>query len=622
MRSRGTRVERARQRGRATVGGSMSSLNKLALIGNGQLAALVDADGSIRWCCWPRFDSDPIFCGLLMDDSQQAEGSSRPGDFTIELVGQCEMEIGYQRNTAIVTSTARDKLGNAIRVETFCPRFRRNGRIFHPTMLVRRVTAQSGRPVVRVALTPAESYGLRPLEARHGSHHIRFTGAKQALRLTTDASLTQVLDSRPFVLEQTLTFVLAPDETLASRPDLLAKEYLDETAQYWRDWVRSLAIPFEWQAATIRAAIALKLCAFDDTGAIIAAPTTSIPEVPGSGRTWDYRYCWLRDAYFTVHALNRLGATRTMESYLGYIDNIMATNSESLLQPVYGIGGESELAESEIASLVGYRGMGPVRVGNGAFAQVQNDVYGSVILASTQAFFDERLERPGGLALFAQLERFGERAVRLAERPDAGLWEFRGTVRHHTFSATMCWAAADRLARIAGALGLQVRTEYWETHAADLKRRILARAWSDRLGAFSADLDRDSIDASLLLLPELGLVGWRDPRFVQTLACVERDLSRDGLLLRYAHADDFGQPANAFTICSFWLANALWETGRVDDARSLFERLLGVRNATGLLAEDVDPVSGELWGNFPQTYSMVGIITTAMRLSRRWEDAL
>ena len=591
-------------------------LADLGIVGNGQITALVRADGSVPWCCWPRPDGDPIFCALLSGESRADEW----GIFDIKLVGQVETELRYQRNTAVLESIARDAHGNAARIVSWCPRYMRQGRLYRPTILVRRIEPLSGRPSVHIRLRPASSYGARAFERQPGSHHVRFSDGNQSLRVTTDAAVSYLVEERVFVLDRTVDLVLSNDETLSHPAHQVSEETLRATVRYWDEWVRGLAIPFEWQAACIRAAITLQLCTYDDNGAVLAAPTTSVPEAPGSGRNWDYRYCWLRDAYFTVQAMNRLGATGAMEAFLRYLDDVVAREHQSHLQPVYGITGESDLSETIVHTLAGVEGMGPVRVGNLAYRQRQNDVYGSIILASTQTFFDERLERPGDIAQFKRLEVLGERAVPIFKEPDAGIWEFRGVVRPHTLSAAMCWAACDRLARIARQLQLEDRASYWRGRADSLQQQILAMAWREPQRCFSATLDGSVIDASLLLLPEIGIVGWRDPRFISTLQTIERELRAGDFLLRYRHPDDFGETVNAFTVCSFWWANALAGTGRMDAARALFEKLLSVRNCVGLLSEHVDPVRGALWGNFPQTYSMVGIITTATRLSKRWED--
>jgi GH15 family glucan-1,4-alpha-glucosidase len=446
------------------------------------------------------------------------------------------------------------------------------------------------------------------------------------LRLTTDASITAVSQETAFFLEDSVTLVLGPDETVHESIGQLGQRFLDETTAYWREWVRSLGIPFEWQEAVIRAAITLKLNTYDDTGAIIAAMTTSIPEAPNSGRNWDYRYCWLRDGYFVVNALNRLGATKSMENYLAYIVNVAAGATDGRLQPVYGIDGRADLDEREIGSLAGYRGMGPVRVGNQAHRQVQHDVYGSAILAATHVFFDQRLTRRGDRALFHRLEALGEKAVELYDQPDAGLWELRGKSRPHTFSSVMCWAACDRLARIADHLGLSRSAVHWRARSSRIWRRIIGGresngAWSQARNSFVSTLGGSELDASLLLLAEFGFVSADDHRFAGTVAAIERELKRGDFVFRYTEHDDFGTPKNAFLVCSFWYINALAALGRRDEARDHFERLLALRNRHGLFAEHVDPASGEQWGNFVQTYSMVGLINSAIRLSVRWDQA-
>src|SRR5262245_40766849 len=276
--------------------------------------------------------------------------------------------------------------------------------------------------------------------------------------------------------------ILGPDEPLAASIENSARDLEERTHDHWVDWVRSLSIPFEWQDAVIRAAIALKLCSFEEKGAMVSALTTPIPEAPATARNWDYRYCWLRDAYFVIQALNRLGATRTMENFLSYISNLAATGGDRGLQPLYGIGLEEALDEREALALKGFRGMGPVRVGNQAFCRLQNDIYGSVVLAATQSFFDRRLLHPGGDSLFRMLETIGEYALRLWNRPDAGLWEFRTKKQVHTFSAVMCWAACDRLARIASHLGRTERAQYWTGNAQAIRKAVLERAWSEERG--------------------------------------------------------------------------------------------------------------------------------------------
>ncbi len=588
---------------------------ELGLVGNCAFGALVDTRAEVVWSCLPRFDSDPVFCSLL-----EPRGEGR-GSFRVELAGQVGSTQRYERNTAILVTTLHDADGGAVEVTDFAPRFKQYGRVYRPAMLVRRIRPLQGRPRVTLRLRPAGDYGAVDPGITAGSNHVRYILPGLVLRLTTNVPVTAVLDETPFVLDHEVAMLLGPDEILVRPVEEAAREFQIETAAYWREWVRYLALPLEWQEAVTRAAITLKLCTFEDTGAVIAAVTTSIPENAGSVRNWDYRHCWLRDSYFVVSALNHLGATRTMEDYIRYVVNVGAGATRGRLKPMYRINGMSDLDEREVTSLAGYRGIGPVRVGNAAHLQEQNDVYGAVILSAAQAFFDTRLDSPGDTALFAQLETLGEAAVELHDQPDAGLWELRGNHRVHTFSSVMCWTACDRLARIALHLHLTQRADHWRAAADRIREKILAAAWSTKLGYFTASFGGESLDAALLLLAQLGIVKADDPRFVATVEAIGRDLKRGDYVFRYVEADDFGTPHNAFTLCTFWYIDALVQIGRRAEARALFEHMLARRTATGLLSEHIDPATGELWGNFPQTYSMVGIIHSAMRLSEPWEAA-
>lgn len=588
----------------------------LGLIGNCTVGALVDGAGEIVWACLPRYDADAVFCSLL----RERDGEDAFGFMAIELHWQVRTEQEYVPNTPILRTRLYDDRGGAVEILDFAPRFRQFGRLFSPAQFVRVVTPIAGSPRVKVRMRPADDYGRRRPEVTSGSNHIRYVGASNVLRLTTDCSLTAILEEMPFVLRDGMAFLMSPDETLQGSVAEVARHYRERTVDYWQNWVRDLSLPFEWQDEIIRAAITLKLAAYDDTGAMIAALTTSIPESPGSGRNWDYRYCWLRDAYFVVGALNRLNATRMMERYLGYIINV-ASRSDGHLQPVYRISGRPEIPERIVGSLPGYRGMGPVRIGNQAYEQVQNDVYGSTILAATHAFFDRRLAAVGNEGLFRRLEHLGERAAALYASPDAGLWELRGSTHVHTFSSVMCWVACDRLSKIARRLGITEPAHRWRAEADRIHAAICERAWSAQRKSFVSTFGGEDLDASLLLLAEFGFLKADDPRFASTVGAVERELRRGDFIFRYTQADDFGKPENAFLVCTFWYIDALAALGRRDEARELFESTLARRNRLGLLSEDIDPATGELWGNFPQTYSMVGLINSATRLSVSWDDA-
>jgi GH15 family glucan-1,4-alpha-glucosidase len=591
---------------------TQSNLN-LGVVGNGSFGALIDRHASVVWSCLPAFDGDPAFCALLSPTEQTG------GDFGIELEEFADSEQHYITNTAILRTVLRDHHGGAVEVIDFAPRWRKNDRFYRPASLIRQVRPLSGSPRIRVVARPLADWGARVPESTWGSNHLRWLLPQFTLRLTTDVPIRFIRDGLPFVLSHPVHLVLGVDEPLDRSLTGYVREAQERTEDYWREWVRYLSVPLEWQDAVIRSAITLKLCQYEDSGAIIAAMTTSIPEAPGSARNWDYRYCWLRDAAFVVRALNRLGATRTMEQFIGYIFNLATT--DGTLQPLYGIGFEAQLEECEVQSLAGFRGMGPVRRGNLAWIQKQHDVYGSVVLASTQLFFDQRLKDPGDIATFHRLEPLGEQAFALHDVPDAGLWEFRGRTEVHTYTAAMCWAACDRLAKIAVRLQMDERASFWRTRANIIHARILRESWNEALGHFTDAFSGHHLDASLLLLADLGFIEPMDPRFVATVEAIGRDLKHGVGLFRYIAPDDFGAPETSFTICTFWYIDALASIGRLDEARELFESVLARRNHLGLLSEDLAFDSGEPWGNFPQTYSHVGLIIAAMRLSRSWQEA-
>lgn len=588
----------------------------LGMVGNCSFSALIDPHGRVVWSCLPRFDGDPVFHALLGGDDAEN------GAFAIEIEGLAEATQRYEHNTAVLVTELWDHDGNGLSITDFAPRFLSRGRYFRPTQLVRRVRPLKGAPRIRVSLLPRFDWGRVTPTITSGSNHIRYVGEGQTLRLHTDASISHVLSREPFLLTRELNFMFGPDETLETGIGDTARHFEQETLFYWRNWSRRLAVPLEWQEAVIRAAITLKLSLYEDTGAIVAAMTTSIPEAPGTQRNWDYRYCWLRDAFFVVRALNSLSEVGTMEDYLSWLANVVVGAGGGHIQPLHGIGLERELPESICDTLPGYRGMGPVRVGNQAQEHFQHDVYGNIVLAAAQAFHDERLLHPAGLAEFEQLEAVGERALRIYDQPDAGMWELRTRARVHTSSALMCWAACDRLGKIAHTLEMPGRATYWSTHAETMRERILRESWSEERQAFAESFGGRDLDASVLLMVEVGMIDPMDPRFLATLDALEKHLCDGPYMRRYEAADDFGKPETAFNICTFWRIDALARTGRVEEARAIFETMLAARNPLGMLSEDTHATTGEMWGNFPQTYSMVGIINAAVRLSARWDSVI
>ena len=585
----------------------------VALIGNSCAAAFVDNGARIVWWCFPHFDSDPVFSRLLAGDEEK-------GFCDVQLAGIAETHSHYVRNTAILETILTDSHGAKVRITDFAPCFARFEREYRPPQILRRIEPIAGLPRITIRVRPTHNYGKVTTNVIVGSNHIRYVGEPDVVRLTTDAPLSYIAKEVSFPLTRPMTLIFGQDDPFLSAIDATSREFLDRTREYWFDWSRNLATPFEWQSAVIRSAITLKLTSFAETGAIVAAHTTSIPEAPGTTRNWDYRFCWLRDAYFVVDALNRLGATHIMESYIHYIMTV-GTDLSKIQQPLHSIVPNSPLDERIAPDLKGFLGYGPVRVGNQAAEQIQNDVYGSVVLAATQMFVDERLPKMGDESLFHLLERLGERAAAIAFEPDSGLWEYRAIARAHTYSATLCWAACDRLGGIARRLGIADRAQHWRGLAETMRDRILAEAWDEKRGALTGAFGSPALDASVLLISELGLLPAKDPRFVRTCEAIGLELMRKGRIMRYVAPDDFGEPQTAFLACNFWYMDALHQIGRTAEARDMFESILASRNAYGLLSEDIHPETGELWGNLPQTYSMAGIINTATRLSASWENA-
>ncbi len=586
-------------------------------IGNCQVSGLVDRTGALVWGCVPRVDGDPVFSALLNGDQREA------GIWRFELEGQVSSSQEYIRNTPHLLTTLHSDDGSAVQILDFCPRFERSGRMYRPVAYVRIVRPIAGTPRIKVVLNPTKNYGAELAETTHGTNHIRYLAGKQSLRLSTDAAVGYIQEGRSFRVESDTHFFLGPDEPFVGNLRETVRSMEQKTRKYWQHWTRGLHIPLEWQDEVIRCAITLKLCQHEETGAIVAALTTSIPEAADTERNWDYRYCWIRDSYYTVQALNRLGALDVLEKYLGYLRNIVDGAKGGQIQPLYSVMGESELNETTASYLAGYRGMGPVRRGNAAYKQIQHDCYGQIVLPTVQAFFDRRLLRMADERDFEALEEVGEMAWKMHDQPDAGLWEFRTRQEVHTYSAVMCWAACDRLANVAERVGEPDRCKLWQERADAIRAKIEAAAWvenGEEGGHYGASFESDYLDASLLQMVELRFLSPDNERFKSTFAAVERDLRRGDHMLRYAAEDDFGAPETAFNVCTFWLIEALHLAGRDEEARTLFTTMLSHTTQSGLLSEDLDYETGELWGNFPQTYSLVGVINCAGLLSKSWSE--
>ncbi|MFN4297157.1 MAG: glycoside hydrolase family 15 protein [Brevundimonas sp.] len=586
----------------------------LAPIGNCAISSLIDRQGRHVWSCAPRVDGDPVFSALMDGDDPQH------GFWSIELEGQKHVEQAYVRNTPVLRTVLTAEDGAALEIIDFAPRHAKHSRTYRPIALARIIRPLHGVPRITIRLRPARDWGARRAPTTSGSNHVRYHCTDLTFRLTTDCPVSHVLDERTFRVERTLSFFFGPDEGYDQEVGAGVAAARERTEDYWRQWVRTLYLPLDWQEAVIRAAITLKLCAHEETGAIVAALTTSVPEFPESGRNWDYRFCWIRDAYYTVRVLTRLGAIDILENYLAYLRNLVDNAAGGHVQPVYGVGLEGAITERIVDTVEGYHGMKPVRVGNQAHEHLQHDVYGQIVLPLVQSFYDQRLLRPGSVEDFHALETVGERAFAVHDQTDAGLWEFRTIARVHTYSSMMCWAACDRLAKAADQLKLHERAEVWRERAGIIRERIEREAFVAEEGRFAASFGGTELDASLLQMVELGFLDPMDPRQVATFDAIERDLKKGPYLFRYVEPDDFGEPETAFNFCTFWFIEALHINGRVDEAREMFEQMLSRRTNAGLLSEDISLGDDELWGNYPQTYSLVGIINCAVLLSRSWTD--
>jgi GH15 family glucan-1,4-alpha-glucosidase len=574
------------------------------VIGNGRVLALVAPDSGIEWLCLPRFDSPSLF-GALLDQERGGVFRIRAGHERIEGRG------GYVPNTNVLRTEFSS--GDARwEVIDFAPRiFHGGGRVDAPHELVRIVRPISGTPRITIELDPRPDYGRVHAQMIATMHGVEILGAGAPLHLYSNVPGDQICGRIEVVVRRPLYFVLTygPRREPPNMNDI--NYLLEETTRGWRQWAKTCALPSFAAEHVLRSALCLKLHAFIDTGAIIAAATTSIPEALGTPRTWDYRYCWLRDAAFVVEALRRLSHLNEGEQFIGFLRDVAESGP---LQPLYGIAGERELPEHVLEHLSGFAGNGPVRIGNAAAEQQQNDLNGELILCLETVLSDPRIVIDQPQEFFPLVERLVEHAIELAPRPDTSIWEFRALPRHYTFSRAMCWAAIDRGALIAAHFGRQEQANRWREIAIEERRIVLERGYSERCGCFVQAFDTESGDAANLLLPTIGMIDARDPRFLATLDDYARRMTRRGLMQRYTSLDDFGETTSAFTICSFWWAEALALAGRLDDAVTVFERVVRYANPLGLFSEDIDPETGAQLGNFPQAYTHVGLIHAAMTI--------
>jgi len=579
----------------------------LGLIGNCAYLALIGKDTNVEWMCLPKFDSSFVF-GKLIAGEKGGEFSIKPDSES----SSCEQT--YIPNTNILRTQITTNEGSYC-VTDFAPRFMQNDRYYRPQMLIRKIEPLNGYPRVKVSCKPVGNYGEITPEIERGSNHLRYSGLGEALRLTTDITLNYILEESAFVLRQPCYMILTYGVPLEGPLQETTQSFLNRTKKYWERWVKSTSIGMLYQSEVIRSALALKICQYEDTGAIIAAPTTSLPEFPHSTRNWDYRYCWMRDAYYTLNAFNNIGHFEEMEKYFSFITNIPMPNGNRV-QPLYSVTGNAVLTEREL-NLEGYLGNKPVRVGNDAYTHIQNDVYGQILLAILPLYLDERFRNHPGAMDINLVETVLEKIEATIDEKDAGIWEFRSKAYRHAYSNLFQWAgshAAMHIANRLGHKGLVKRAKSLANRAA----KHMESCYDPKKNAYSVGEGVHHMDASTLQMIIMGYISHDSDLAKDHLKALEKELKvGKGLFYRYSAQDDFGLPESTFLICGFWYAEALACVGRIEESMEAFEELVSFTNHLGLLSEDVDARDGSMWGNFPQAYSHVGLVNAAARINNR-----
>lgn len=578
------------------------------LIGNCSFLALIGKDTNFEWMCLPRFDSSFVFGSLI-------GGAKKGGEFSVKPCNKDYKSVQkYVKNTNILCTTISES-GHQYSVTDFAPRFMQLDRYYRPKMVIRKIEPLKGNPRVKVMCKPKSNYGKKDLKVETGSSHIRYSGLEENLRLTTNIPLSYIAEEKEFVLRETCYMILTYGVPLEGPIEETAESFLNRTIGYWQQWVKSTSIGNLYQSEVIRSALTLKICQYEDTGAIIASPTTSLPESPGSTRNWDYRYCWMRDTYYTLHAFNSVGHFEEMEKYFSFISNLPHPNG-TRIQPLFGITGESKLTEIE-HDLPGYLGNLPVRSGNDAYTHIQNDVYGQILMAVLPLYVDNRFGDHLDAQSLDLVDTLLEKIEATIDETDAGIWEFRNRSQRHAYSNLFQWAGCKAAALMAKKLD-NVALEKKAELLAQKAQNHIESTYIEKQKAYGAAQEYGYMDASTLQLIILGYIPHNSDLAKNHLKALEKELKvNDGLFYRYRVDDDFGESHSTFLICGFWYAEALACVGRVDDARKAFEELITYSNSLGLLSEDVDPKDGSMWGNFPQAYSHVGLINAAARINNR-----
>lgn len=578
---------------------------KTGIIGNCAYLAHVNLDTNISWLCWPKFDSSFVF-GNMLDEEMG-------GTFSIKPQGEFKSEQYYLENTNILCTEVTTTAGK-YRITDFAPRFNEYDRYYKPLMLIRKIELLEGDVYIKVCCKPRYDYGKAVLKPERGSNHLQFNYGDHHLRLTTDLAVNYVLEEKYFVLKNTQYLVLTYGEPLEATIKDTADTFLARTKQYWRTWIKHSSIDEFYQNYVVRSALALKIHQYEDTGAIIAASTTSLPEFPGSGRNWDYRYCWLRDTYYIINALHYVGHFEETEKYFDFITNI-GYESDIRFKPLYSITRDDNLEEKILDHLSGYLGNGPVRIGNQANEHIQNDIYGQALITLLPLYTDQRFvfsEREDSARL---VEKALSRIAHTIDEKDAGIWEFRNQAFHHCYSNLFQWAGCNAAAKIARS----IQNKPLEEKALALMQKasdLIEACYDPVRKVYTHGVGSAHLDASTLQLIMMNYLDPNSDRAKDHLIALENELKTPtGMFYRYVHQDDFGKPESTFLICTFWYIEALACVGRLDEAIAQFDRIMQYSNHLQLFSEDVDEVTGSQWGNFPQAYSHVGLMNAANRIS-------
>lgn len=580
------------------------------IIGNCKSAALISRDGSIDWCCLPDFDSSSVFAKILDNE--------KGGYFSIEPIGKYTIHQRYLEKTNIlITEYSRGE--SAFQVCDFMPRYKTDAGAYHcPPDIIRYIRYLRGTPKVNIYFKPRPAYAQHEARINVSEEYIKGMTAKgpyESVYLYSDLDHNKIADSRPISIQRDCFLSLSYNQKLF-KPDMdWVRLEFQRTKVYWLGWVSKTQVFTKYQKEVERSSLVLKLLTYQKTGAILAAATTSLPETIGEVRNWDYRYCWLRDASMTISILARLGHNRVAERFLQFILDIIPFKDEKI-QIMYSISHRRRLTEKELPWLDGYEGSKPVRIGNAAVKQKQNDIYGVVldVIYESLTVFHESLTIKEDL--WTVTRTLARHIKNNWTKLDSGIWEFRAEQKHFTFSKILCWVGMDRAVRIAKFFGKDKDVKDYAYWRDQIKANILKKGRDSQTNALTQFYGSTSMDAANLLAQQYGFLSSKDPVYVDTVLHTYEKLSKDGLMYRYNSPDDFGQPKSSFTVCTFWMIKSLYLIGREKEAIEMFEQVLKYSNHLGLFSEDIDFKSKRLLGNFPQGYSHIALLDTALTLSK------